>query len=314
MDRPASRRSFLRWAAAAGAAGLAGCRARGLDPASGRLPLASGTVTPGAAPAAAPTTVAPASGPMPAAFVGHGAPTSVLDPARLAAWTRWTGAMRRPTGIVVVSAHWRDIPVTIGATTKQPLVYDFYGFPDEMYALRYDAPPSPALATEVERRLAPLGRVTRDEERWLDHGAWCPLLGMYPRADVPCVPLSFPTEEPDELLAIGRALAPLREQGVLILASGNLVHNLRRIGGDDDTTPSWAAEFDAWCAEALVRRDLDALVDYRRKAPGPNLAHPTKEHFIPLFVALGAAEGAAVSFPVTGFEGASISRRCVQLG
>jgi 4,5-DOPA dioxygenase extradiol len=168
----------------------------------------------------------------------------------------------------------------------------------------------------VEGLLRAEGPVARDPERGLDHGAWVPLLWMYRQADAPVLPLSLPTQDPAALLRIGRALAPLRDEGVLILGSGNVVHNLRRLSGRDGAaTPAWAAEFDRWVEETLLRRDLDALADYRRRAPGPDLAHPTKEHFVPLLLAAaaGSTTTGPVTFPVTGFEFGSISRRCVQV-
>lgn len=302
-DTP-SRRSVLRWAAL-GAAGLAGCRARGLDLATGTLPLASGTTT-------APP--APASASMPTAFVGHGSPMSMVDPAVGGRWTRWAEAMPRPRAVLVVSAHWEQHPFTLGTTTTAPLLYDFYGFPDELYAVKYPAPGAPELATEVERLVRPVYATDREPERALDHGAFAPLVWLYPEADVPVLQMSIPSYDPKLLFAAGRALAPLRQQGVLILGSGNVTHNLRRIGRDGGGPPAWAADFDAWTADVLTRGDMDALLDWTRKAPAATTNHPTPDHWLPIYVVAGAADGAKASFPVTGWEGGSLSRRCVQLG
>jgi 4,5-DOPA dioxygenase extradiol len=240
---------------------------------------------------------------------------TVLDPRRGGEWSRWTASFDKPKGIVVVSAHWERAPATIGATRTLPLIYDFGGFPAEMYRVRYPAPGSRALGDRVERLVAPAGPVRRDETRGLDHGAWCPLVWLYREADVPVLPLSLPSRDPRSLLAIGRRLAPLRDEGVLVLGSGNLTHNLRATSRAEKP-PAWASEFDAWCADVLARRDVDALSDWTRKAPAARTAHPTVEHFTPVLVVLGAGldSGDAVRFPITGFEGGSISRRCVQIG
>jgi 4,5-DOPA dioxygenase extradiol len=139
---------------------------------------------------------------------------------------------------------------------------------------------------------------------------------MYPGAEVPVLALSLPTQDPARLVALGRALAPLRDEGVLVLGSGNVVHNLRALSREGTAPPSWAKEFDEWAAGALASRDVSALVDWRRRAPGAREAHPTAEHWTPVLVALGAGldGGEPVRFPVAGFEAGSVSRRCVQVG
>ncbi len=299
-----SRRSVLRWAAL-GAAGLAGCRARGLDLAKGALPLASGTVV---------TPPPPASTRMPTAFVGHGSPMTMVDPVAGGPWTRWGQTMPRPRAVLVVSAHWEQHPFTLGATTTVPLLYDFFGFPDELYAVRYPAPGAPALADQVEKLVKPIYATDREPERALDHGAFAPLVWMYPKADLPVLQMSIPSYDPKLLFAAGRALAPLRDEGVLILGSGNVTHNLRRIGGAGSAPPAWAADFDAWTADVLTRGDMDALLDWTRKAPAATTNHPTPDHWLPIYVVAGAAQGGKATFPVTGWEGGSLSRRCVQFG
>jgi 4,5-DOPA dioxygenase extradiol len=238
---------------------------------------------------------------------------TALDPEKGGEWTRWGASLGKPRAVLVVSAHWEEGPASLGPTRPTDLIYDFYGFPDELYALRYDAPLAPWMADRVETLLASHGGSQREEERGLDHGAWVPLRSMFPKADVPVLGLSLPTDKPARLLELGRALAPLRDEGVLILGSGNATHNLRRIDMAARGTPSWAGEFDAWLAEALAKRDLDALATWRQRAPGAAIAHPTVEHFSPVLVAAGATAdaGGAVTFPISGFEGGSISRRCV---
>jgi 4,5-DOPA dioxygenase extradiol len=250
MGTSPSRREFLRFlGAGAGAAALGACRARGLDPVAGRVPLLSGMTEPWPSPPPA------ARGDVvPAAFVGHGSPMTVLDPGLGSIWTRWAESMPRPKSILVVSAHWEENPLMIGATTRVPLVYDYYGFPAEMYRVRYDAPPAPELGDRVEALLRGVRKTDRDAARGLDHGAFAPLRWLYPKADVPVLEISIPTDDPRTLFAIGKALSPLRREGTLILGSGNVTHNLRRMGRDGAGTPSWASDFDAWTAETLGQR------------------------------------------------------------
>lgn len=230
---------------------------------------------------------------MPVLYLSHGAPPLADDPL----WTRqladWSAALARPSAILVVSAHWEEAPLTIGATTTQPLVYDFWGFPEKYYRVTYPAPGAPALAQRVRDLVTGTHPVHDDPARGLDHGAYVPLVEMYPEADIPVLQISMPTLDPVELYRLGLRLAPLRDEGVLIVGSGFFTHNLRGIdlgGRADATPPSWSAEFDQWGAEALASGDVDALVDFEHRAPGPRIAHPRTEHFAPLFVSLGAAD------------------------
>jgi 4,5-DOPA dioxygenase extradiol len=160
-------------------------------------------------------------------------------------------------------------------------------------------------------------QVTAEPERGLDHGAFIPMLGMYPKADVPVLQMSIPTMDPGKLLALGAKLAPLRDEGVLIIGSGFLTHNLRAFNPAPNAPPmQWAAEFDAWCQDVLSRRDFDALAAYRQKAPGVQMALPTHEHFVPVLLAAGASGGHAesVKFPITGMMAGSFTKRSVQFG
>ncbi len=250
-------------------------------------------------------------------FVAHGAPLLALDEVKGGDLLRWAEAMPRPRKILVVSAHWERAPASLGPTTPVPLIYDFYGFPDELYRLTYAAPTDPALAAQVEGLLKGVEEVVRQPERGLDHGTWVPLRRMFPDASIPVLQLSLPTLDPARLFKIGRALAPLRNEGVFILGSGNLTHNLRMANWDPAaTTPAWATEFDSWIRETLVTANPDALIDYQRRAPAVAIAHPTREHFVPILVAAGAAaaDERKVSFPIEGFEFGSIARRTVQFG
>jgi len=254
---------------------------------------------------------------MPVIFLAHGSPLLLDD----AAWVRelgaWAGAMPRPKAVLMLSAHWLDQPVTLGATRPVPLVYDFYGFPAKYYETTYAAPPAPALAARV-RDLLRAEAVAQDPERGLDHGAYVPLVAMYPGADVPVLQASLPSLDPTALFSLGRALAPLRREGVLIVGSGFLTHNLRTVDFRPDApTPAWAAEFDAWAGDVLARRDVDALLDYRARAPGVRQALPTHEHFVPVVVSMGAAiddSAASARFPITGFAYGTATRRSVQFG
>jgi 4,5-DOPA dioxygenase extradiol len=225
--------------------------------------------------------------------------------------------MPRPRALLVLSAHWEQRPVTLGATRTAPLIYDFYGFPERYYQQQYPAPGAPQLAARVRQLLSPHGPVAEEPARGLDHGAYVPLVAMYPQADVPVLQVSLPGLEPAALLALGRALAPLRDEGVLLMGSGFITHNLRRVDPSSSLgTPAWAAEFDAWTADALVRGDADALADFRAKGPGAGIALPTTEHFVPLLAALGASSGAdgPPRFPITGFWMGTLTRRSVQWG
>ena len=227
---------------------------------------------------------------MPALYLGHGAPPLLDDPiwsGQLAAWAR---DLPRPTAILIVSAHWESAPVMLSAS-HAPLVYDFGGFAPRYYQMTYETPDATALAARVAAMMPATEPVHQHPSRGLDHGAWVPLKIMYPEADIPVLQMSLPTDDPVTLMDLGARLQPLRDEGVLIIGSGFLTHGLPfltewRI---DAAVPGWSADFDAWAGEALARGDVDALADYRHRAPGLPYAHPTVEHLTPLFVTLGAA-------------------------
>ncbi|MFI0355894.1 DODA-type extradiol aromatic ring-opening family dioxygenase [Actinomadura sp. 9N407] len=226
---------------------------------------------------------------MPVLYLSHGAPPLADDDVWTDQLARWAGDLPRPEAVLIVSAHWEEAPVSIGATRTVPLVYDFGGFEQRYYDVRYEAPGAPELADDL-RGLVP--GLHQDEERGLDHGAYVPLVEMYPEAGIPVLQMSMPTLDPGRLFALGRRLAPLREQGVLIVGSGFTTHNLREMRpGPDAAPPEWSVEFDEWTDRAVLAGDTDALLDFRAKAPAARIAHPRTEHFAPLFVALGASEG-----------------------
>jgi 4,5-DOPA dioxygenase extradiol len=260
---------------------------------------------------------APRAARMPVVFLAHGSPMLLDDAGWVAELGAWARAMPRPSAILMISAHWVDAPLTLGATDPVPLVYDFYNFPERFYSVTYPAPGAPALARRVQELVGATRTVATAPKRGLDHGAYVPLLCMYPEADIPVLQMSLPTMEPAPLLELGRALAPLRDEGVLIVGSGFLTHNLRDFRrAPMPTPPAWASEFDAWCADVLARRDVDALLDYDARAPGARHALPTHEHFVPVLAAMGASIDLSepVKFPIAGFTYGSFTRRSVQYG
>lgn len=222
---------------------------------------------------------------MPAIYLSHGAPPLADDQLWTSQLADWSHDLPKPTSILVVSAHWEEAPLAIGATTTVPLTYDFWGFPQHYYEVTYPAPGAPALAESVRKLIS--GSVDVPT-RGLDHGAYVPLVEMYPNADVPVLQISMPTLDPRQLMALGRKLAPLRDEGVLIIGSGFFTHNLSAMRSD--TTPTWSSEFDAWGREMLASGDVDALLDFENAAPAGRMAHPRTEHFAPLFVTIGASD------------------------
>ncbi len=238
----------------------------------------------------------------------------VDDPLWVVQLEAWARALPRPQGILMVSAHWESAPLTIGATQDGvPLVYDFGGFPERYYRARYPSPGAPGLAAQARGLLAGKEPVTDLPGRGLDHGAYVPLSVMYPDADIPVLQISMPSLEPERLLQIGRALRPLRDEGILIIGSGFLTHGLPflRDFRFDAPPPGWSAEFDHWAAEALDSGDVDALANFR-SAPAARYAHPTAEHFAPLLVTLGAADGPAPVTTITGYW-LGLAKRSIQV-
>ncbi|MGV9746257.1 dioxygenase family protein [Rhodococcus zopfii] len=229
---------------------------------------------------------------MPALFLSHGAPPLVDSELWVSQLQRWAADLPRPTAILVVSAHWESAPLAIGATTTgTPLVYDFGGFPQRFYEVTYTSPGAPGLARQVAALMPDNEPVVQQPHRGLDHGAYVPLTVMYPDADIPVLQISLPTLDPRRLLHLGERLRPLREQGVLIIGSGFTTHGLPflRDPRPEAAAPGWSAEFDDWAGERFAAGDIEALLDFRTRAPGMPYAHPTVEHFAPLFVTLGAS-------------------------
>ena len=248
---------------------------------------------------ATPVSVAPSTGDaarVPALFVSHGAPLFAMEAGSTGpALARWGQTLRKNfaslRGVVVMSPHWMA-PTPRVMTSAQPATWhDFGGFPPALYALQYPAPGSPALAHEVIALLQSAGMAAQgDAERPFDHGAWVPLMHLFAQADLPVVQVALPSQAgPAEVYAMGVALRSLRQSGVLVMGSGSMTHNLREFFGGEREPAPYVLEFSRWIEDTLLRGDLAALLDYRRRAPHAARAHPTDDHLLPLFFALGAA-------------------------
>lgn len=258
----------------------------------------------------------PADGPMPTLFISHGAPPLFEDGPWMDDLFAWSHGLPKPTGIVIVSAHWEQAPIAVSsAVAATPLVYDFGGFDPVYFTMTYATPDATALADRIRGLLPNTG--VQDTTRGLDHGAWVPLKVMYPLGDVPVIQISMPTDDPERLMALGARLAELRAEGVLIIGSGFMTHGLPYLTSaqiHQGRVPGWSSDFDAWASDALQRGDVETLANFRSAAPGMPYAHPTVEHFSPLFVTLGAATApdAGVQERVGGYMW-GLSRRSFQM-
>src|ERR1700720_2808994 len=233
----------------------------------------------------------------PALLVSHGAPTFALEPGLLGPKLTQLGEqLSGLAAVAVVCAHWQTADVQVMRTAAPETIHDFGGFPPALYRLKYPAPGAPALAADTATLLEAAGfDVSLSDGRGLDHGVWVPLLYLLPAARIPVFQVSLPFAfDARNALQLGRALKPLREQNVLVMGSGSLTHNLREIGQTDPSHTTYAREFTAWVRRHVQERDVDALTDYRGRAPHALRAHPTEEHFLPLLVAMGAGGEDAV--------------------
>lgn len=258
------------------------------------------------------------SNPLPAVFVGHGNPMNALEQnAYTGGWRRLGERNQRPRAILAVSAHWFVSNAALTISTAPRTIHDFGGFPEALYKVQYPAPGDPELAQRVRRLLAPL-EVELDDSWGLDHGTWSVLRHMYSDADVPVVQLSINAKQPARFhYDIGQALAPLRDENILIFGSGNLVHNLRLYDwGRTGSEPyEWAARFERQARELIVANDVEPLIDYEGLGLDARYSVPTPEHYLPLMYVLGSRTASdAVSFPVEGIEGKSVSMLAVQVG
>lgn len=230
---------------------------------------------------------------LPSLYISHGSPMTALEPGQVGPrLAELAAGLERPRAIVMASAHWLGRTPQVSAAATPETIHDFGGFPPELYELQYPAPGAPALAQDVAARLADAGlQPVIDPQRGLDHGAWVPLRYLYPQADIPVLQVSVqPSLGPAHQFAMGRALAPLREQGVLLIGSGSITHNLHdwRNYAQGKEAP-YVRPFIGWMEQKLEADDLPALFDYRRQAPFAVQAHPTDEHLLPLYFAMGAA-------------------------
>jgi 4,5-DOPA dioxygenase extradiol len=248
---------------------------------------------------------------LPSLFLSHGSPFLAVDPGEVGVfWNHLAQGLPKPTAILCISAHWYTEGPLLATTERPKTIHDFYGFPEAFYRIAYPAPGAPALAQRALSLLHAAGiEAEPDAEYGLDHGAWVPLRSLYPAADVPVAQLSVqPHRDARWHQRMGAALKPLRDEGVLILASGGATHNLRELQRGGAPVPAWATEFDEWLADALAAPRTEEVLDWDVKGPNAHRAHPSPEHFLPLFVALGAAgEGARAERIHQGFTMGGLS-------
>jgi 4,5-DOPA dioxygenase extradiol len=250
---------------------------------------------------------------LPTLFLSHGSPMHALDPGGAGvAWRDIAASLPKPRAVLIASAHWETSLPMLSGRAQLDTIHDFGGFPEELYRVRYDAPGSPEVAQEAAALLREAGYTPAvNGIRGIDHGAWVPLKWMYPERDVPVVQLSVQTSlGTAHHLRLGEALAPLADEGVLVIGSGHVTHNLRDwFAHHADPQPlDYAVQFSQWLRQRLAENDREAVLNYRELAPGAARAHPTEEHFLPLFVALGAAgPDARAALAYTSIDGAALS-------
>ena len=249
-----------------------------------------------------------------ALYLSHGAPPLLDDIRWGSELSAWSDRLDKPKAILIVSAHWESAPLSLSSTEPgTPLIYDFGGFAPKYYEIQYQAPAAPELAKRIKSLM---DEPVVEHRRGLDHGAYVPLMKLYPDADIPVLQMSIPTFDPEKLFKLGQKLAPLRDEGVMIIGSGFMTHGLPflRDWRIEATPPGWSKEFDIWAKEALDRGAVDELMNYKSLAPGMPYAHPTVEHFAPIFITLGAATQADVA-PETTIDGywMGLSKRSFQV-
>ena len=253
---------------------------------------------------------------MPAVFIGHGSPMNALERNRYTdAWRALGASLAKPKAVLCISAHWLTRGLAVTAMPLPRTIHDFGGFPQALFDVRYPASGSPALAARVRDMLSPLP-VTMDMEWGLDHGAWSVLVHLLPNADVPVVQLSLDATQPEAFhYAIGQRLSALRDEGVLILATGNVVHNLRRLNMQSGMAHEWATRFEAFAKRAITARDHAALIDWKAQGADAALSIPTPEHYWPLLPILGTqAVDEPAEIVIDGIELGAISLLTVKIG
>jgi 4,5-DOPA dioxygenase extradiol len=255
---------------------------------------------------------------MPALFIGHGNPmNAILDTPFSRRLGELGNELPRPKGILCVSAHWMTDGTWVTQMRNPRTIHDFYGFPQELFDVEYPSPGSPELADRIRDEVEK-PEIRADDNKWgIDHGTWSVLKHMYPAADIPVLQVSLDLSQPPQYhFGLGEQLKKLRGESVLIVGSGNIVHNLRRISFADDAPPyDWAVEFDAWVKEKIAGGDYRAIVNDAMQSAAGRLSIPTPEHWFPLLYTLGASDdGDQLQFEYEGMENASISMRCLSLG
>jgi 4,5-DOPA dioxygenase extradiol len=259
----------------------------------------------------------PQDGALPSIYLSHGAPPLFDDGPWMDQLFGWSQSMPKPKSILIISAHWESAPLSLSASAANtPLVCDFGGFAQRYFEMTYRTPDAGDLARRVASVMPDTEPVHQHANRGLDHGAWVPLKVMYPLGDVPVLQLSIPTHDPAKLLDLGRRLRSLREEGTLVIGSGFMTHGLPFVTREMlyGAVPAWSKDFDDWASDALARGDIDTLAAYKSKAPGMPYSHPTVEHYIPLFITLGAANQPEkpVTTTVEGYM-MGLSKRSFQL-
>jgi len=255
---------------------------------------------------------------MPAVFFGHGNPMNAIQSNTYTeSWQKFGQSIPRPKAILAISAHWYGPDMAVSGNTSPETIHDFYGFPRELFEYTWPAPGSPELALRVQKLLQPLD-VHFDEHRGLDHGTWAVLCHVFPDADIPVVQLSVDERKPPEFhYQIGRLLQPLRDEGVLIVGSGNIVHNLRTYVWEDKKVQpfEWALRFESATRKLMLEGKDRELAEYLRLGKDARLSVPSPDHFLPLLYVLGLRkEHEQVSFPVEGIEGGALSMLSVRIG
>lgn len=249
---------------------------------------------------------------MPVLFVSHGAPSKALDREQAALFRAWADILPAPQGIIVISAHWWEHEMQISRSHPLPTIHDFAGFGDELKKIQY---PASGFSSEQRARVQACLGPLKEVERGLDHGAWVPLMHMYPRAEFPILPLALRLKDKfPRFFEIGEKLAPLRREGFLIVGTGAATHNLGAFEEDAENAPDWVSDYDRWLQERILARDKDALIEPRFIQPLFRKNHPTNDHYAPLLVSLGAAWNGlrSIQFPIQGMEHGALSRLCIQ--
>lgn len=254
---------------------------------------------------------------MPLLFIGHGSPMNAVADNAFTQMLAATGkSLPTPKAIMVISAHWLSRGSYVSSPAKPSTIHDFYGFPDALYELEYPAPGTPGGAKVTQELLAKAGAML-DGKRGLDHGAWTVLLHMYPGANIPVFQLSVDINRPiDDLVQIGKLLRDLRKKGILVIGSGNLVHNLGLVAAEEEApVPDWAEDFDAKAAAFIERGDSSGLISYEKWGEMARMSHPSNDHFLPLLYTMGLRrDDDPVKFIFEGFQHGTIGMRCVQFG